>query len=256
MSFYAELARYYDSEHADKTDDLLLYSDTADDVIGESGDSILIIGAGTGRVMLHLAQAGYTVHGIESEPNMLERAQIKRDAMPHLASKLTFYAGDALKADVPGQYGLVIIPYNTLMHFHEVADHLGLLKRARTWVKPGGRLLIDLPNAGEAFAAQDTGSLILERTFLDTDTGNLVMQQSVSSLDRVEQLMRVVWIYDEVDAENTLKRAVIPVVIRYFFYAEMALLLDAAEFEIEDVYGDFDGVEFGDGMPRMIVMAK
>ncbi len=256
MNFYAALARYYDSEHVDKTDDLALYTEIADEAIGDGDDPVLIIGSGTGRVVFHLAQEGYTVHGIEMEEQMLERSLIKRDALTHLGSRVKFYNGDALTVNVPGQFGLVIIPYNTLMHFHEREKHLGLLKRARQWVKQGGRLLIDLPNAGEAYAAQDTEALTLERTFLDVDTGNLVMQQSVSRLDRAEQLMSVTWIYDEITEDGLVQRTVIPVVIRYFFHSEMELLLQAAGFEVEDVFGDFDRIPFYDGVPRMIVLAK
>lgn len=251
MSFYATLARYYDSEHADKTDDLDLYSEVA----AESGDPILIIGAGTGRVMMHLAQEGHKVTGIEAEQNMIELALHKRDAMLYLASHLTYVPGDALKVQLDEQFKLAIIPYNTFMHFHQQEKQLALLKRLRQWVAPGGRLLIDLPNAGEAFAAPDTEAITLERTFLDVETGHLVMQQSISRLDRAEQLMNVTWLYDEIDADGQITRTVIPVVIRYFFLAEMRLLLSAAGFKLEDAYGDFDRVPFGDGMPRMILTA-
>lgn len=256
MSFYATLARYYDSEHADKTDDLVLYSEIAEEVSEEPGSRILIVGAGTGRVMLHLAQEGHEMTGIEAEQNMIERALVKRDALPHLADQLTFLHGDALKVPLDQTFKLAIIPYNTLMHFHDQAIQLKLLKRLRGWVEQGGRLLIDLPNAGEAYAAPDTESLTLERTFLDTDTGHLVMQQSISRLDRAEQLMNVTWLYDEIDADGIVTRTVIPVVIRYFFLSEMTLLLKLAGFEIDEVYGDFDRVPFGDGMPRMIILAK
>src|SRR5688500_2286343 len=85
--FYATIARYYDAEHHDKEEDLPFYSDLAEDY----GDPILVIGGGTGRVMLHLAQQSYTVHGIESERAMLERAQRKLDTKAHLKSNVTFH---------------------------------------------------------------------------------------------------------------------------------------------------------------------
>ncbi len=252
MSFYATLARYYDSEHADKTDDVSLYSDIA----AEYGDPILIVGAGTGRVLLQLAQEGHTVTGIEAEENMIERALRKKAFFPHLDAQITLIHGDALKVPVKGQFKLAIIPYNTLMHFHSMESQLALFKRLREWVEPGGGLLIDLPNASEAYAAQDNEAITLERTFLDIDSGHLIMQQSVSSLDRAEQLMNVTWLYDEIDDEGVIRRSVIPVVIRYFFLTEITLLLKVAGFEIDDVYGDFDLVPFMDGVPRMIVLAK
>ncbi len=251
-NFYATIARYYDSEHADKTEDMTFYSELAE----EFGAPILIVGSGTGRLMLHLAQEGHSVHGIEIEAAMLERAQHKRDAMPHLREQLTFHHGDALTVPLDEKFRLAVIPYNTFMHFTTPETQRALLKRLRGWVEQGGALAIDLPNAGEAFGAPDTEALTLERTFLEGESGHLVMQQSVSRIDRAEQLMQVTWIYDEIGDEGEVQRTVVPVLIRYFFLAELRLLLEVCGFQIDDVYGDFDLSPFEDGAPRMVVVAK
>jgi SAM-dependent methyltransferase len=251
-SFYATIARYYDSEHYDKEEDYPLYSELAE----EMGSPILIIGSGTGRLMIHLAEEGHTVHGIEIEQAMLERAQHKRDALPHLKNRLFFHHGDALKFSLDMPFPLVIIPYNTLMHFLSLEEQKALLKRARGALAPGGLVVIDLPNAGEAFASQDTEAVILERTFLERETGHLVMQHSVSRLDRVEQVMYVTWIYDEVRADRVVERTLVPMTIHYFFLSEIRLLLEACGFEVDAVYGDFDRSPFEDGAPRMVVLAK
>lgn len=251
-SFYATIARYYDSEHVDKTEDLSFYSDMAE----EHGDPVLIVGSGTGRIALHLAQEGCNVHGVEIEAAMLDRARHKVDALPHLRDQVTFHHADALKVPLDGHFKLAIIPYNTLMHFHDQETQRALLRRLRGWISTGGALVIDLPNAGEAFAAPDTEAVTLERTFLEQETGHLVMQQSVSRLDRTEQLMQVTWIYDEIGDEGVLQRTVVPVLIRYFFYAEIKLLLETCGFEIDDVFGDFDRSPFEDGAPRMVLVAK
>lgn len=250
-NFYSSISYLYDSEHADKTEDLTLYSELA----AECGDPILIIGSGTGRIALFLADEGYTVHGVEIESAMLEKARLKVEGSPHLVDRVTFHHGDALKIELNTKFKLVIIPYNTFMHFHTQEAHLGLLKRIAGWLAKGGMLVIDLPNAGEAFAGADTEALTLERTFVDQETGNLVMQQSVSRLDRAEQLMYVTWIYDEISKDNLLYRTVAPTTIRYFFLAEMRLLLTAAGLTLDEVYGDFDSSPFEDGAPRMVIVA-
>jgi SAM-dependent methyltransferase len=249
--FYATIARYYDSEHADKEEDIPFYSEIAASVDGP----VLIIGSGTGRLALALAQQGRTVHGIEIEPAMLERARRKLAARPALGERLTFQAGDALTARLEARFALVIVPYNTFMHFLTQEAQLALLGRLRGWLRPDGLIVLDLPNAGEAFASQDLDAVILERTFLEQETGHLVMQQSVSQLDRVEQEMTITWIYDEINEDGMVQRTVVPTTVHYFFRSEITLLLQAAGLKVEDVLGDFDGSPFGDGAPRMIVVA-
>jgi SAM-dependent methyltransferase len=250
--FYATIARYYDAEHTDKTDDLALYSELA----AAYGDPILDVGCGTGRVMFHLAQEGYTVHGIDSEYAMLERAKIKLDMFGHVRDKLRFHHADVLTHDFDTTFKMALLSYNALMHFHEQADQIALLTRLRGWLAADGLLVIDLPNAGEAFAAPDSDTITLERTFIDSESGHLVMQQATSYLDRVEQLMRVHWIYDEITGDGTLKRTLAPVIFRYFFYPEIALLLRATGFEVDAVYGSTDRDPFEDGCERMIIFAK
>jgi hypothetical protein len=46
------------------------------------------------------------------------------------------------------------------------------------------------------------------------------------------------------------------VIWRYFFYAELRLLLSLTGFEVRDVYGSTDFDPFQDGCERMIVVAK
>src|SRR5690606_39184245 len=133
---------------------------------------------------LALAKLGYEVQGIEMERAMLDRARRKLDAQPDtVRQRVTLHAGDALTLPLEMQANLTIIPYNTFMHFSEQAAQLRLLGRIRGWTAPGGVLVIDLPNAGEAFAGMDTGAVTLERTFLEPESGHQVMQHSVSELD-------------------------------------------------------------------------
>jgi SAM-dependent methyltransferase len=250
--FYATVARYYDAEHQDKVDDLNMYSQLAEQYPGP----IFEVASGTGRVMIHLAQEGHEIHGIDIEPAMLDYARRKVADLPHLRDKMTFIQGDITKYASDKKYKLVIVPYNGLLHFHDQDQQLEVLRRLRALVADDGVLVLDLPNPGESFAAQDTDALILDKTFLDPETGHLLMQYSVSSLDRTEQLLRVTWIYDEVGGDGTVKRTFAPVVFRYFFYYELRLLLQLSGFEVDEVYGSPDFDPFEDGCERMIVLAK
>ncbi|MBL8118993.1 MAG: methyltransferase domain-containing protein [Anaerolineae bacterium] len=252
MSFYTTIARYYDAEHQDKTDDLLMYSELA----AEYDGPIFEIGCGTGRVMFHLAQAGYEVHGIDLEPAMLDRARARANQMPAINKRLRFIEGDILKYTTDTRYNLVIFPYNGLMHFHDEVAQLQLLRRLRALITADGLLVLDLPNPADSFASQDTDAMVFEKTFLEPESGHLVMQYSVSTLDRTEQIIRINWIYDEVGGDGAVKRTVAPVSFRYFFYSELRHLLRLAGFSVEAVYGSPDLDLYEDGCERMIVFAR
>lgn len=253
MSFYAHVARFYDAENSDKTDDIAFYEELAEEYPG----AILDVGCGTGRVVLPLARAGLNVHGIDNNGEMLRQARRHIESEPNAFASLTLHEGDVLgdvTFDTP--FSMVLFTYNLLMHFHQQADQLNLLRRARGWIADDGVLVIDLPNAGEIFATPDSDAINLERTFVEAENGHLVLQQAVSTLDRATQFMRVTWIYDETLGDGTVKRTVAPTLFRYFFPYEVQLLLKMTGFRIEQMYGDVDGSPFEDGCPRMVVLAS
>jgi SAM-dependent methyltransferase len=252
VTFYDTIARFYDAENAEMVDDLELYSLLAED----SGGPVLDVGCGTGRVILHLAQEGLRVVGVDRSEAMLARGRRKLEVMPDLTPLVSFVQGDALDADLSCCFKLILVSYNGLMHFSEQADQLKALRHFRTLLDDDGLLVLDLPNAGEAFGTQDDGAIVLERTFTEPESGHLVMQQSVSTLDRVAQQLSITWIYDEIDGEGRVQRTLAPLLLRYIFSGEMDLLLAASGFRRVQTYGDYMGESFADGSPRMIVVAR
>lgn len=250
--FYANVVRYYDAENTDKNDDIPFYYELAQEVEGP----ILDVGCGTGRVMFPLARAGFETHGIDNEPAMLDRAHALLAGEPELMKRMHFHLGDAKTFNMPVKFGLTLVPYNGLMHFLDQESQIAVLKNLRSWTRDDGLLVLDLPNAGDVYATEDSDSLIFERNFLEPETGHLVMQQSVSMLDRTMQTLQVTWIYDEITADGTLKRTFAPLKLYYYFYSEIRLLLELTGWEVEAVYGDLDQNEFEDGAPRMVILAR
>lgn len=251
-AFYETIARYYDAEVGDKTDDLIMYSRLAETY----GGPIFDVGCGTGRVLLHLAQEGYSVHGIDDSRQMLDRLDNKLKALPHLKDYVSYSEGDILKFESDEQYSLILLTYNALMHFHTQETQIQLLQCLYAITAEDGLLVLDLPNAGEVFATQDTDALVLDRKFIEPESGHLVMVSSVSYMDRTTQLLQVDWIYDEIDADGVVRRLLAPHILRYFFFPEIKLLLERTGFEVTGVYGGSDEEPFEDGCERMVIYAQ
>ncbi|MFQ3535844.1 MAG: class I SAM-dependent methyltransferase [Aggregatilineales bacterium] len=250
-AFYDAIARYYDPENEHKLDDLPFYSELAAD----HGHPILDIGCGTGRVTFHLAAEGYRVHGLDHSRAMLERAERKLRGRADLRDYVTFFHGDALTFTFPERYKLILLPYNAFMHFHTAQAQRQLLTRLAACLAPDGLIIFDLPNAIEMFSTQDDDALRLERTFTEPESGSLVMQQSVSRLDRAEQLQHITWLYDEIGLDGIVRRTVAPLTLRYVFPAELDLLLELCGLTRLERLGNYDGTPFGEASPHLIVLA-
>lgn len=250
--FYDAIARFYDAENVEMTDDLSMYSALAEIY----GGPILDVGVGTGRVMLHLAQEGHQCVGVDTSPQMIARGEQKVTELPSLAANARFVLGDILtyKGDFP--FNMILLPYHTFMHFHDQDTQLKVLEQLKKNLAPSGVMVFDLPNAGEAFATQDDRAIAMERMFIEPQSGNLVMQQSLNVLNRVTQRLHITWIYDEMMKDGTLKRTLAPLTLRYVFYSEMLLLLRLTGLECVEVYGDYDQGPFEDGCDRMIIVAR
>lgn len=250
-AFYSQVARFYDAETGDKTDDLIMYSRLAE----ESSGGILDVGCGTGRVMIHLAQQGHHVHGIDNDRAMLERFAQKIDQLPSLRGQLSIIHADALTHPWTREFSLILLSYHVLMQFHEQEEQITLLENLRRCLAPQGMLVIDLPNAGPAFASEDTDALTFERSFIDPQTGHLIMLQTISFLDRATQILSIDWFYDEIDGDGVVRRLIAPHRLRYFFRSEIQLLLERCGYALSAVCGDTDGAPYEAESERMIVYA-
>ncbi len=247
---YDRLARYYDLENADFTEDLEFWLELAD----EFGDPVLELGCGTGRVLLNLARRGHTVTGVDNAPEMLARleARLNTASNRHLAQPPVLLQASMDAFEAPADFRLAIMPFNTFMHLLTLEAQMAALTHIRQHLAPGAALALDVTSPAEAYAAQETG-LTLERTFADGD--RTVQQFASVALDRAAQIARITWLYDATAPDGSLQRTIVPLTLRYTFPGEMRLLLERCGFALTHLYGDYDRSPYGEGAPRMLVLA-
>lgn len=102
MSATASETIWHDVECGGYADDLPVLSELA----GRFGGPVLELGAGTGRVALHLARRGHRVEAIDVVPELVAEL---RDRAATEGLEVTATLGDARSLDVePGRYPLVI----------------------------------------------------------------------------------------------------------------------------------------------------
>ncbi|MEK6574197.1 MAG: class I SAM-dependent methyltransferase, partial [Chloroflexota bacterium] len=206
----------------------------------ESGGPVLELGCGSGRVTQQIARAGITIVGLDNSEPMLALARAKLNRKSELAARATLVCGDMTNFNLDQQFSLIIVPFNTFMHLLTMADQLAMLNCSRKHLITGGSLVLDLTNPAPAYADPPTETLTHERTFRD-DVNDLTIQQfSTIRLDRTAQIAHIIWHYDSIAVDDTMKRTLVPLTLRYTFPAEMGLLLERSGFRLVHLYGDYD----------------
>ncbi|MGC4190113.1 MAG: class I SAM-dependent methyltransferase [Thermomicrobiales bacterium] len=249
---YADIAELYDLEHDEFDEDLELYLGLLDNV----GGPVLEMGAGSGRLLAPLAEAGYAVTGVDASRPMLDRARA-RLAEAGSGKKVRLHEGrmeDA--ADAPGgPFGLVAFSLNALMHLDTPEAQRAAVGATRKAMKPGGITVIDTMNPTHEQLAHLTGRNHLEGTW-ELEDGSVVDKWSHRDLLSVDQTIDTVLYYDRTSPNGSIQRARTQFTLRYVTPNELELMLELAGFSRWHVYGGYDLAPLTDDSDRIIVIAE
>lgn len=230
---YAGIAEIYDAWCLEVQEDIGFYVGMAQGAT----TPIVELAAGTGRIAIPLAQAGYDVIAIDRSPAMLDLLRAKA-AEAGVAERIDARLGDLLAPGVDGRCDRVLIPFRSLLHLATDEERLAALRAAGALLAPDGYLAFDVftPTPADVQTTQgiwfhrDSGAR--ERADWHRDDGTT----------RVEVEMR--------GRTTTLVLHPLP--------AERWLaLVEQAGFEVVTAWGDFDGGTVrGDGTGDLVVIAQ
>ena len=244
-------ARYFDGDTAGFMDDWPVIRSLA----RRSGGPLLELGCGTGRLLIPLARAGYSVTGVDLSAAMLDIAGAKA-VQAGVADRITLLQGDFAAVALPTTYRFAFVVMNTFMHLLTQAEQLAALRHWREHLTPDGLLLIDVfqPDVGELSGFD--GRVEFDKMWIDPANGSTVVKQVIRSVDQTEQLVHIVMLYDEVAQDGQMQRSVVPFDLRYLWRNEAQLLLEMAGFTLEGIYGDWTLAPLDAAGERMILVAR
>src|SRR4030042_4719047 len=133
MDSYAPIARFYDLENAEVTEDLPCWVDLA----RRQGGPVLELGCGSGRVLLPLAREGFEVTGVDSSPAMLDLARRRLALQPSIAGRIVLLQQDFSHIQLGKTFPLLLLPFNTFAHLTDPADVRAGLKTFFAHLRPG-----------------------------------------------------------------------------------------------------------------------
>ena len=102
-----------------------------------SGGPILELGCGTGKLSIPLAEAGFSVTGLDNSPALLEFAASKNE-------NVRWMQGDMRSFELDERFALIMLPSNNLGHLHTLEDFEGCIGSVKRHLRPGGVFVIDV----------------------------------------------------------------------------------------------------------------
>ena len=162
------LARLYDLDLLDDPGDLDLWLALAE----KAGGPILELMAGTGRLAVPLAEAGFAVTAVDLDPAMLRRAALRAAAADEdVQERLALVLGDVVGLELPGAatFRLAFVALNSMLLLRTREAQRAAWSALAAHLAPGGLAAIDawLPDAADL--ARYDGRLHLETRGLGQD---------------------------------------------------------------------------------------
>lgn len=253
---YDAFANSYDLEYGQTRIDLDFYVSQA----RAAQPPVLELACGTGRVTIPIARAGVPIVGVDSATEMLARAQEKVDSVGGLP--VTLVEGDMRTFQVEERFGLAIIPARSFLHLLTPDDHKAALHNIREHLVDGGKLVMNFfqPNI-HTIAADATGSRgrsqRFSHEFVDPMNEQRIAVWESRAYDTYRQRIHVRFMYERLDDDGVvIARQHKSFTLCYIFRNEMAHLFELCGYEVEALYGDFDGAPFTSESTEMVWVAR
>jgi SAM-dependent methyltransferase len=243
QSGYDSLADLYDLEYTHVCDVPFWLA-----LAGREGGPVIEWGAGTGRISGPLSRAGFEVTAVELSEAMLERGKQR-------VPEAVWIPGDMRVAKPGRTFRLAVCAFNSFLCLLTPEDALAFLGNAREHLQPGGLLGIEI----SAFSPEELAGLPELRHDLTRELpdGGVLERFSVSRYDAATQLLTMRLFYELYGEGGVLReKRAHELEIRVYTRGELELLLRLSGFEVESVYGGFDGEPFDSGSDHLIALAR
>ena len=252
MSEFDRFARFYDADYRFYDEDIDLVAELA----RQAGGDVLELGCGTGRVLVPVAAAGCRVTGVDASPALLDIARRKLETAG-VAARAELLEQDLRTFDAGAdRFSFAYCVSNTLMHLTSAADQVRVLRRAHRHLQPGGTLLLALFNPDVPRLVEVAGLQELADRWTDAASGAEVIKWCVRNVDWTAQIQDTLFIYEEIFADGRVQRTLCPFPLRFLWRHEAELMLARSGFDVDAVWGSFDGDPYDAASENLILLAR
>jgi SAM-dependent methyltransferase len=270
------LARLYDLDLVEDPGDVELYLALAT----RTGDPILELAAGSGRIAVPLVEAGHDVTAVDLEPAMLERAYARARAIGRNGGagagsgrdrgagggrgsstdigRLELIEADLLELDLPtaGTYRLAIIALNSIFLLASGDAQRQAFRTIARHLAPGGLAVVDVWLPEPADLARFDGRLIFEYERLEPETGQRVTKVDSARFDPTTSIVDLTTIYEEGPSGGPTVRWIRHDALRLVGADELRAMAEAAGLVVDQVGGDYDLDPIAPDSERAVLIAR
>lgn len=246
---YALLAESYDALYAWRVEDIVFYLEEARLFPGP----LLEAGCGTGRITLPMADLGLELHALDSSPAMLKI--LKRKLSSHPKLPVTVHLGEFQSFQLETTFTQIFVPFRGFLHLLDQKAQLEALHNFRGHLATDGRLILDVFAPSYRLLSQD-GKAVSLIPDVQLEDGRLLRTCDHVTYDHLRQHIHLERHLVTIHPEGPQREQVESFTLRYIFRYEMDLLLAAAGFRLEEVYGGFDRRPYDYDSGEMIFIAR
>lgn len=252
---YQNTAWLYDYDNRDNlTADIPFYVEYAT----KTGDDVLELGCGTGRVAIKLAEAGFQVTGLELSDTMIEIFKEKlKNAKDEVADKITVVKGNMADFNLGKKYGLIIAPFRAFQALSDEEDIRNSISCIREHLTKDGIFIVNVfrpfKRLDESWCYPET----IQWETIDENTGcSIVKKHWGDKIDTQNQIIYPHYAFEITHPNGKFERIEDDLKLKYYYYDQLKEYLINGRLEIVEEYGWYDRTNIKDGRELILVCRK
>jgi len=204
-------------------------------------DSILDVGCGNGRHLIHFAEMGFVTTGIDYSRSYIKKAE-KRCSGEKINHKPELVNSDFRDMDFSGEFDGAVSLFQSIGYFENPSDDLKVFRNIYNALKPGGWFLV------ECDGKEVVASGFEERTWFERDGRIILLEYAVEG---AWSTLRQRWMFRDTDKSWHETE------ISYRIYSamELAQTLEQAGFGRIELYGSLDGSLYDQNAKSLVALA-
>lgn len=218
-------------------------------IIDKTGQNVLELACGTGRVAIPLAKSGAKVTGLDASAEMLDFAKVKNSDS---GTEIDWIEGDMTKYDLKRKFDVLLCIHNSFCHLNTLDEIKAFFSCASMHMHDESRFVLQLFTPDLDILNRNPEEQFPLISFAIPDSGKKVSITESSYYDESVQVNYLKWYFHQKDEPIFIENFS----TRVFFPEELDNLVQLLGFEIENKFGDFDEVSFEEYPDSQILVLK